>query len=174
MYVLASLMEDLITTLEQECQIYEALIPYSEEKTQILVKEDLKGLERVTNEEQKLLDRVLSLDKQRDQIMENVGMVLGKKPEELKIAVLAQMLDKQPEQQKQLFALHDRLRKVMRALVSANEKNKGLIENSLEMIEFNMNYIQSTRMSPGSNNYNSDASSNYSTGMEAGAFDAKQ
>ena len=55
-----------------------------------------------------------------------------------------------------------------------NQKNKELIENSLEIIEFNMNFIQSTRMSPGSNNYNRNASSSYGVDMGPGAFDAKQ
>jgi hypothetical protein len=49
-----------------------------------------------------------------------------------------------------------------------------LIENSLEMIEYNMNFIQSTRMSPGSNNYNRDASTSYGIDLGPGAFDAKQ
>lgn len=49
--------------------------------------------------------------------------------------------------------LHDELQQTMKRLVDVNTKNKNLIENSLEMIEFNMNFIQSTRMSPGNNNY---------------------
>ena len=62
----------------------------------------------------------------------------------------------------------------MRRLVDINEKNKNLIENSLEMIEFNMNFIQSTRMSPGVNNYDRNASSSFSPGYSSGSFDAKQ
>ena len=62
----------------------------------------------------------------------------------------------------------------MRRLVAVNEKNKNLIENSLEMIEFNMNFIQSTRMSPGVNNYDRNATSKYSAGYTSGSFDAKQ
>ncbi len=53
-------------------------------------------------------------------------------------------------------------------------KNKDLIENSLEMIEFNMNFIQSTRMSPGNNNYNRNATNSYTSDYGGHGFDAKQ
>ena len=131
---MASLMEDLLTVLESEREIYEQLIPISEKKTEILVKGDLKELEAVTQEEQFLVDKATALGKQRESTIANIGVVLNK----------------------------------------VNEKNKNLIENSLEMIEFNMNFIQSTRMSPGVNNYDRNASSSFSPGYTSGSFDAKQ
>ncbi len=81
---------------------------------------------------------------------------------------------KQPEEKKTLAALHDSLRTTMRRLVEVNERNKDLIENSLEMIEFNMNFIQSTRMSPGNNNYNRNATNSYTSDYGGHGFDAKQ
>lgn len=45
------------------------------------------------------------------------------------------------------------------------------------MIEFNMNFIQSTRMSPGNNNYDKNASAaggGVDAGFGTGSFDAKQ
>jgi hypothetical protein len=101
-------------------------------------------------------------------------VVLSKDPKELDLTTLAKLMARQPEEQKKLSELHDSLKSVMSELVSVNEKNKDLIENSLEMIEYNMNFIQSTRMSPGSNNYNRDASTSYGIDLGPGAFDAKQ
>lgn len=89
------------------------------------------------------------------------------------LATLGNILCKQPDERKKLNMLHDSLRHVMNRLVIANQKNKELIENSLEMIEFNMNYIKSTRMSPGNNNYNRNAATSY-TDSSRGGFDAKQ
>lgn len=89
------------------------------------------------------------------------------------LATLGNILCKQPDERKKLNMLHDSLRQVMNRLVIANQKNKELIENSLEMIEFNMNYIKSTRMSPGNNNYNRNAATSY-TDSSRGGFDAKQ
>lgn len=167
-------MEELIAVLSSERDIYQNLIPVSEKKTTVLVKGDLKELQKVTEEEQRLLDQVYAIDKRREKIIANMGVVLNKDPKELDLTTLAKLMGKQPEEKKQLSQLHDSLRQVMKCLVAANEKNKELIENSLEMIEFNVNFIQSTRMSPGSNNYNRNASNSYDVDMGPGAFDAKQ
>lgn len=171
---MASLMEELLQTLEEEKKIYEQLIPISEKKTGILVKGDLAELESITAKEQFLIDKVNIIDKKREEITKNIGVVLNKDPKELDLSTLARVLEGQPSEKRKIAGLHDSLREIMKRLVDANEKNKELIENSLEMIEFNMNFIQSTRMSPGSNNYNRNASSSYGTDMGLGAFDAKQ
>ncbi len=171
---MASLMEEFIATLRGEQEIYQQLIPISEQKTKVLVEGDLTGLERVTGQEQELLDRVYNIDKHREKILSQIGVVLNRKPEELDLTTLARLMERQPKEQKELHEIHDALRQVMKRLVSVNEKNKDLIENSLEMIEFNMNFIQSTRMSPGSNNYTKSASTNYMTDVGPGSFDAKQ
>lgn len=171
---MASLMEDLLTVLESEREIYEQLIPISEKKTEILVKGDLKELEAVTQEEQFLVDKATALGKQRESTIANIGVVLNKDAATLDLGTLANLLGKQPEERAKLVKVHDSLKAVMRRLVAVNEKNKNLIENSLEMIEFNMNFIQSTRMSPGVNNYDRNASSSFSPGYTSGSFDAKQ
>ena len=171
---MASLMEELITVLSREKEIYEKLIPISERKTVVLIREDLQELQKVTDEEQQLLDAAYAADKKREKIIENIGIVLNRDPKELDLTTLARLMARQPAEKKQLSELHDSLKLVMDRLVNVNQKNKELIENSLEMIEFNMNFIQSTRMSPGSNNYNRNASSSSGVDMGPGAFDAKQ
>jgi flagellar biosynthesis/type III secretory pathway chaperone len=167
-------MEELVTVLSTERDIYQSLIPISRRKTSVLIKSDLEELREITQEEQRLLDRAYAADKKREQIIANIGVVLNKNPKELDLTTLAKLMARQPQEHKRLSELHDSLKKIMSELVSVNEKNKNLIENSLEMIEFNMNFIQSTRMSPGSNNYNRDASSSNGFDLGPGAFDAKQ
>ncbi len=171
---MASLMEELITVLKRERDIYKSLIPVSERKTAVLIREDLKELQKVTDEEQKLLDEAYAADKKREKIIADIGVVLNRDPAELDLTTLAKLMTRQPEEKKRLSELHDSLKLVMNDLVTVNNRNKELIENSLEMIEFNMNFIQSTRMSPGSNNYNRNASNSYGVDMGPGAFDAKQ
>lgn len=173
---MASLIEELITVLQKEADVYQQLIPISEKKTEILIKGDLKRLETATEQEQILLDQAVALGHKRESVIQNMGMVLNKDPKELDLSGLIELLENQPEERKRLSLLHDSLRQVMQRLVDVNEKNKNLIENSLEMIEFNMNFIQSTRMSPGNNNYDKHASSATEMGSDfgSGSFDAKQ
>lgn len=171
---MASLIEELISTLKAEKAVYEELIPVSEEKTKILVKNDLEELKKITAQEQLLIDRAGVIGHKREEVIKNIGVVLNKTPEQLDLTSLTRLMAKQPEEKKTLAALHDSLRTTMRRLVEVNERNKDLIENSLEMIEFNMNFIQSTRMSPGNNNYNRNATNSYTSDYGGHGFDAKQ
>ena len=86
------------------------------------------------------------------------------------------MLDKQPKDQLALSKLHDEMKSTVKIVIDVNEHNKSLIEQSLEMIEFNMNVIKSTWMSPGNNNYDKGAVVNglNSPGVGDRSFDAKQ
>ena len=174
---MASLIDELINVLQKEADLYEKIIPISELKSVALIKEDLVALEKVTNQEQELLDKAANLEADREKILANMGMVLGKDPKELSLSGLIEILGNQPEERQRLSMVHDKLKKTMSRLVQVNEKNKTLIENSLEMIEFNLNFMQSTRMSPGNNNYNKNATSVNgadSRYMSSGSFDAKQ
>ncbi len=170
---MASLIEELTQTLKGELEIYEKLLPIENRKTGIIMKNDLLALEDITAKEQELMDEAANLEKKRMQVVKNIAIVMNKKEEDIKIQSVIAMLDSQPQLKEQLSLIHDDLKRVVHQVVDVNNHNQSLIEQSLELIEFNMNLIQSTRMSPGNNNYTNHA---MSAGMEqgAGTFDAKQ
>lgn len=171
---MASLIEELITTLRGEQIIYEDLLPLAKKKTQIIVKNDLEELLAITEEEQSVVEKINVLEHKREEIVSNIGMVLSKKPEELHISKIIQALENQPEHRDQLSEIHQKLKKTIQKLVEINNHNQELIGQSLEMIEFNMNFIQSTRMSPGNSGYTKGASQFDGPMPQTGMFDAKQ
>lgn len=172
---MASLMEELIMTLEREDELYKRLVPISEKKTRVLIESNLEELQKVTDAEQEIMDEITGLEKKRQEVIVNIGIVLNRAPETLDLVAIGKILSKQPEEQKKIHVLHDSLRKTAKRLVDVNTQNKSLIEQSLEMVEFNMNFIQSTRMSPGTNNYTKQAGTRDDASyMGAGSFDAKQ
>lgn len=172
--IVASLLEELIGVLDKELDLYQNLIPVSEEKTRIIVRNDLNGLQEITAKEQAVVDSIRALERRREEIMANIKTVLNRNSDLLNLGTLIQILDKQPEEQKKLSALHDNLKNTIDRLTEINARNKTLIEQSLEMIEFNMNFIQSTRMAPGNNTYTRGASQYGNDSYQAGMFDAKQ
>ena len=93
--------------------------------------------------------------------------------DELNLKKIIQILKKQPEEQQKLSRLRDSLKASINRLSQINAQNKVLIDESLEMIEFNMNLIQSTRMSPG-NNYDRGAQTTNTPLVSNGRFDARQ
>lgn len=170
---MASLIEELITTLEKENEIYKELIPIAEKKTRVIIKNDLEALREITKNEQDAVDRITALEGKREEVVTNIGIVLNQKAEELNLKKIIKILKKQPEEQQKLSRLRDSLKASVNRLSQINAQNKVLIDESLEMIEFNMNLIQSTRMSPG-NNYDRGAQTTNTPLVSNGRFDARQ
>lgn len=170
---MTSLIEELIDTLGAELDAYNKLLPVENKKTGIIMKNDLLALEQITAKEQEVVDEVLALENKRGKVVNNIAVVMNKKVEDIKVETIIDILKSQPQLQRKLSEIHDNLKKVVHQIMDVNNHNKSLIEQSLELIEFNMNFIQSTRMSPGSNNYTNSATSADMT-EGAGMFDAKQ
>jgi flagellar biosynthesis/type III secretory pathway chaperone len=171
---LASLIEELVSTLDREDRLYTDLIPIQEKKLRAIVTNDLETIGKLAEEEQTLVDEVGMLEAKRMRITDDIATVLGKPQGTMKLEQIVQTLKNQPDEQKKLQELHDRLRRTIARLQELNVQNKDLLDQVLEMVEFNMNVIRSTRMSSGSSNYSSSAAQVDLPDMEAGMFDAKQ
>ena len=170
---MASVIQELSSILEEELEIYEKLIPIVTEKTKVIIKNNLETLQKITEQEQMVVDKVTALEKRRAEVIVNIAIVMNKKPDELTLAEIIQMLENQPEEQKHLSEVHSNLKRTVQRLMNINSQNKSLMEQSLEMIEFNMNLIQSTRITQG-NNYTRGAVTSQSAALHPGMFDAKQ
>ena len=171
---MASLMEHIIEVLEQENTEYRTLIKLSEEKTPIIIKADLENLNRITEAEQVIVARIQKLEKDRMSTMADIAEVTNLKPD-IKLGDLITMMDKHPEEQKKLQDLHARLKETMRRMKQVNEQNRDLLQDSLEMVQFEMNLLQSLKTAPETADYNSSAYANGSImGSGTKRFDAKQ
>jgi len=171
---LASLMEELITTLDAEEVLYRQLIPIEENKTRAIIANDLDSLRAITAQEHDLVDQTSALEHKREQVAVDIATVLGKDPKTITLEQIAEALKNQPEDQKKLQLIHDRLKKTVGRLQELNEQNGVLLKEAMEMVEFNMNVIRSTRMSSGSSNYSSSAAEVEGMAPQHGVFDAKQ
>lgn len=170
---MASLMEELIATLRQEQEAYQELLPVVEQKTQAIIANDLKQVQDITEYEQAAIGKISGMEQKRTEIMKNISVVLNKKMDDLTLPNLIKLLDRQPQEQQTLGQIHKELTEVLKRLSEVNGHNKNLIEQSLEMISYNMNLLQSTRIVPG-NNYTKNAGQWDMTASQTGMFDAKQ
>lgn len=171
---MASLIEELIDTLDREEKFYADLIPVQEEKVRAIVANDLDAIARLSVEEQKLVDQVGNLENKRQRVTDDIATVLGNVRGTMSLEQIISVLKNQPDEQKKLRVLHDCLRSTIVRLQELNVQNKDLLEQALEMVEYNMNVIRSTRMSSGSSNYSNNAAQIDLPEMGAGMFDAKQ
>jgi len=171
----ASLMENLIEVLTKESGAYEGLLDISRRKTAIIVKGDLEALTQLTEEEQDAASVIANLDKKRREVTADIANVLNKDVNTLKLSSLVEMLSTRPEEQKALANAIENLKKNADALQMVNIQNSELLKNSIEMVQFELNLLQSMKKAPETANYSRGA---YSTGETMGTarrgFDAKQ
>ncbi len=170
---MASLMEDFMSILEEENGEYQRLTELSHEKRQIIIDGDIPALEAITEREQEVTSRLVNLENKRNEVVGDMSIVLSKKPEELTITNMIAFLNKQPGEQSRLADLRDRLRQTLKEMADINKQNEVLLQQSMEMVEFDLTLFRSMRQAPTTANYDKRAN-NTGDLLGSGGFDAKQ
>ncbi len=170
---MASLIESLITVLNDQNEEYKELLKLSKNKTDIIIKGDMDGLREIISSEQQYIDKVANYEKKRIEIVNDIAIVLNKDVEYLTVKEIVKLLSGQKKEQQKLSQARDDLRRTLKDMVKINDMNKKLIEDSLEMVNFNINLINSMKQFPEVANYSKDAN-NVAAMPKRGAFDAKQ
>ena len=171
---MASLVDNLITVLTEECDEYETVLGLARSKTPVIVAGDLDALGKITDEEQSHADRLQNLDNARSKVTADIANVINRDVKELKLAALVDMLDKSPEEQKKLSEICDRLSTVVHELARVNAQNSELLRSSLEMVDFELNLLNSLKAAPETANYSKGSYTGGTLGVTRGNFDAKQ
>lgn len=170
---MASLVEELVNILEAEEKIYQILIGYGERKRDVLIAADVPALEEITALEQLKSDELMQLSNKQVQVLADVATVLGKTGEKMTVSRLIASLGSQPKVQEQLTIARDNLIAAADKMKSLNDENIVLIQQAIELNEFDLTLFKSLRQAPETANYNKSA---YNTGSLLGSsgFDAKQ
>ena len=136
---------------------------------------DIEKLQKITDEEQVIVDEVANLELSRQAAMEDIANVLNKDVKTLKLSYLEEVLGKRPKEREELTRIHDRLKATIGELMVINSQNRELIRQSLDMIDFNLSLAKSMRTAPETGNYTKNAANAGSVlGSAQGGFDAKQ
>lgn len=170
---MASLMEDFISILEKENGEYERLTELSQEKRQIIIDGNIPALEEITSREQEVTSVLKNLENKREEVVNDMSIVLSKKPEELTITNMIAFLNKQPKEQKQLEELREKLRNTLEKMADINAQNEVLLKHAIEMTEFDLTLFKSMRQAPTTANYDRRAN-NTGDLLGSSGFDAKQ
>ena len=144
-------------------------------KTPVIVAGAMEELAKITDEEQNVVSKISRLEQRREEVFADIANVINKDVKTLKLSDLIEMLASRPEEQQKLARVHDKLSSAVHEVKRVNEQNRILIENALEMVEFDMNMLQAMKNAPETANYNKGA---YNTGTHMGVdgsgFDARQ
>ena len=170
---MASLMEDFMDVLEKENGEYGRLTELSREKRQIIIDGNIPALEEITGREQEITSILKNLEKKREEVVNDMSIVLSKKPEELTVTNMIAFLNKQPKEQQKLMELKEKLHNTLSRMAEINGQNEVLLKHAMEMAEFDLTLFKSLRQAPVTANYDKRANN---TGNLLGnsGFDAKQ
>ncbi len=170
---MASLMDELLGVLDSEEKEYRKLVDLAQQKRQVIIAANIEELEEITEQEQQIADVLHNLELKRTGVLSDMADVLGQEAGALTIDKMISILSKQPKEQQELIDCRMRLRATLDEMKKWNHQNKALLEQALELVEFDLTLFKSLRQAPETANYDSNA---YNTGtlLGGGGFDAKQ
>jgi flagellar biosynthesis/type III secretory pathway chaperone len=131
----------LIQTMYQLIQIHQVLLELSQQKTSILVMNQVEQLNQIVNKETSLIKKIKELDNQRIIDINEFLLEKGYKPNpRITVEDVTKLVFKADDKR----ALEDAQRNLLRIieeLQELNQLNQKLIEQSLAFIEYSMDIV---------------------------------
>lgn len=144
---MASLIEEIITTLNSQNTHYEEILILAEEKSKIIKNQDIETLQKVTSAETAIIGKIQKLEIKREEIVKNIAIVLNQKYEELTISKIAEIINNEDDKAN-LLEVKSKLKQTLETLKKKNELNKGLLQSSLDYVDFSVNVIRNGNNDP--------------------------
>ncbi len=140
---MAGLINELIDVLTEEISCYEELLKISKGKTDIIVEGDVVSLQNLTSHEQEIVEKTIKLEKKREEIIEDIALVLNENKDTLTISKLLDKLKDTVQESKKLREIQQKIQALISELKRVNDQNRILLNQSIEMIDYTINAIQS-------------------------------
>ncbi len=132
--------EEIELLLKKEIKVLKAIKMISYEKTDIIMKSDIKNIDNITRQEEKLVNEMSSLEKERIELFNSWGVS--------KDTSISNVIEKIPEGKDSLTLLKDEMLELVSDIDMRNRLNNDLIRENLDWIDFNMNLITSVHSHP--------------------------
>lgn len=166
-------MEEMLEVLQKENDEYNKLLSLSEKKTEALIKSNITQILEISEKEQEVVDVIKKCEAKCDEVIADMGVVLGRDTQKLTVAQVVDLLSRQPGEQQKLRQIYDELIETAHKMKLSNEKNKILVNQAMELLDFDLTLYRSMRMAPETANYSKDAL-NAANIQGNGRFDTKQ
>lgn len=129
----------LIEILKMESLLYEKLLKLSHHEQNLLITGNVAELENKVKEKEELIYKVKEIDRERQEVMEEISLKLNVNVKELNVSKLQKMVSEPLTSQ--LKSAQERILNLIAQLSEVNETNTELIRNSLEYIDFTLNLL---------------------------------
>jgi flagellar biosynthesis/type III secretory pathway chaperone len=141
---MAGMIDQLIGILNEQAERCTELLGLSKEKKDLIISNDGKGIQKITDLENILISQNNKLEKKRAALMKDVAIVLGKDEKngpEMTVSELIESMDGQ-EEQEALKETAARIRGILTELSDINVLNASLVDNALDYVEYSLNLIR--------------------------------
>lgn len=150
---MAGIIFDLAKVLTDQKACYEGLLTLANYKEEAVKDKNLDLLSQVVQREEEFIGRVSLLDRKRESIIKDVALVMGMDAKSLTLTQLINKLTNQAEITQQLTILREDILTLMEQLKKQNTLNTTLLQQSLELVNFTVNALQSTKVAAPHANY---------------------
>ncbi len=151
-FSMSKYVQQLITALNKECEIYKEYRDLAEEKQKIILSGEVKELEKILKQEQDIIVTMGKFDQLREMIIGNI--LLENKVKQ--VDNLTELAEYIPEPHKtELLNIRDEFSSLLDEVKNINTLNGKLIQQTLDYISFNINLLAGTGTGP--NLYGNDA-----------------
>ncbi|MBS4535788.1 flagellar protein FlgN [Clostridium sp. D2Q-14] len=132
-------MKDLVDilkkVLKEEILVYRDLLNLMNEKTEILIEGNIEKLDKLTNKENNIVNKLGKFDNLRNKVIFNIQHKAGMN-EDIDILRLLKILD--DEDKKEVFDLREEFLEVLSKIKDKNQLNSSLIKDSLDYVNLNI------------------------------------
>ena len=140
---MAGMITQLVEIMQDQAQRYEELLGLTLEEKDILIKNEIEELQKITNLKNLVVTQNNRLEKKRIELVNDIAEVMGSNEKDIDLAKLIEIIGGQPEA-KDLEEIGRTLRESLQKLKDANELNKQLIESSIDYLEYSINMVRSS------------------------------
>ncbi|OLN33531.1 flagellar protein FlgN [Desulfosporosinus metallidurans] len=131
---MSEVLYNLNENLKQQVKLYEEFNNLERDKQKALLESNLQEIEAITAQEELLMIEVSRLEKERFLWAEQIGRDLGKTPEDLTLAELAEYFPV-------LDGVRNDLDRVVGRLQKTHEINAQLLEQAMKIVEFTVGML---------------------------------
>lgn len=138
---MASLIDNLFSVIDSQKNCLDELLILSRAKKDLIVKNDIENLGKITAAESSIVAKNTKLDKAREEITVDIATVLAENAKELTLTKIITLINDEKDKER-LLKLKEEVEDILKNLKTQNEQNNELIQVSLDNIEFSMNVIR--------------------------------
>ncbi|OON93954.1 MAG: hypothetical protein ATN31_04835 [Candidatus Epulonipiscioides saccharophilum] len=143
---MAGVAHELVNVLREQKECYEGLYTLATYKARAVVEKDIDFLKEVVSREEEFIGRVDILDRKREGVFKDISQVTGLNLSDLTLTKIINKIGPDKEISKELIKIRKELLVMIEKVKNQNDRNKKLIKQSMEFVEFTLNAIQTTRL----------------------------